>query len=104
MVDKNKGNGGSIEFGEDELRALINLEVRLKENEKALESLEEDCKAHKLEIDDLKMVLANMIWASSKVALIAGSGFGGLVWLGYWLMDAVHWKAIVGFFKTLRGE
>lgn len=93
-----------MQFGDKEYKMLMNLEMQRVADEKRIDSLEEDCTAHKLEIDSLKMVIANMIWASSKAALAVGTAFGGLVWLGYWLMDAIHWRAITGFFKALRGE
>lgn len=95
-------------FGKAEYELLIELKISKEAYEKRIAALESDCDAHKQEIDGLKMVLGQMVWASSKVALLVGGGFGGLVAFGYWLIgwlnDTMHWKAVSQFFRTLRGE
>jgi hypothetical protein len=91
-------------FGKEEYDLLIALNAEAEARGKVVDDLLEKVDAQKQEIDSLKMVIGNMVWASSKVALFVGSCFGGLVCVGYWLMDALHWKAVIAFFKTLRGE
>lgn len=93
-----------IEFGQKELEMLINLK-------KDAENFYHFREGAELRLDELQETIIrqekainNMLWASSKVALVAGGGFAGIMAVGYWLMNALHFKAVIAFFKTLRGE
>jgi len=93
-----------IEFGQDEFQTLIELKAKVDSCEKNhVENVNKMIEMQK-EIDRQKKIVQNMIWAGSRVAILAGGGFAGLMAIGYWLMDALNFRAVTAFFKTLRGE
>jgi hypothetical protein len=93
-----------IEFGKVDFQMLVDLNNGHKSNVDRLDKLETENAEQRKEINQLRGIIQNMLWASSKVALVAGSGFAGLMAIGYWLADALHFRAVEAFFKTLRGE
>lgn len=91
-------------FSKDDFKLLTQLKDGHDLNVNRLAKLEAENAEQQKEIDRQKKIIQTMLWTSSKVALVAGSGFAGLLTIGYWLADALHFKAVEAFFKTLRGE
>lgn len=93
-----------IEFGKEEFEILLKLQNEAANFDLFREGAELRIKSLEDKIVKQQKIIDNMVFAASKVSLIAGGIFGGLVYVGYWLQDAVHFNAVKAFFKTLRGE
>ena len=91
-------------FSKDDYKLLIELKDGHAQNVARISKLETENEEQHKEIQRQKKIIQTMVWASSRVALCAGGGFAGLVGIGYWLADTLHFKAVEAFFKTLRGE
>lgn len=86
-----------IEFGQDELETLLNLKTRAELDESRIAKLERIVKRQ-------QEIISRMVWASSKIAVLGAGMFGGIFYVGYWLTDAVNFKAVTTFLKTIKGE
>lgn len=93
-----------VEFGKEEFELLIQLKNESLNFDSFREGAELRIKSLEDKIIVQQKIIDNMVFAASKVSLLAGGIFGGLIYIGYWLQDAVHFKAVTAFFKTLRGE
>ena len=93
-----------IEFGQDEFQLLIELKNKVESCEiNHVENVNKMAEMQK-EIERQKKLIQNMVWGAGRAAVIVGGAFAGLVAIGYWLNDVLHFKAVMAFFKVLRGE
>ena len=90
-----------IEFGQDELEALIQLQNEMKALEAFRLGADKTIAELREEVRKQGILIQKMVWAGTKATLWAGGAFAGVTYIGYWLTGAKNFEAVKAFFRVL---